>query len=50
MSLEFAAGGCRKYWFRVPTTYNKESGVLSWVHKPEKVGPCPCRRKQDDPP
>ena len=38
----------RKYWFRVPSSYDKESGVLSWKHTPEHVsstslhaGTCP---------
>ena len=29
----------RKYWFRVPSNYDKESGVLSWKHTPEHVRP-----------
>ncbi|CAL8472033.1 g11575 [Coccomyxa elongata] len=24
----------RKFWFRVPTTYDKDTGVLSWKHTP----------------
>lgn len=27
----------RKYWFRVPSAYDKASGVLSWKHTPEHV-------------
>ncbi|EFN52803.1 hypothetical protein CHLNCDRAFT_26412, partial [Chlorella variabilis] len=26
----------RKEWFRVPTTYDKEAGVLHWAHTPAK--------------
>lgn len=29
----------RKFWFRVPTTYDKDTGVLSWMHTPEHVRP-----------
>ena len=38
----------RKYWFRVPSAYDKASGVLSWKHTPEHVrglrtsSACPC--------
>ena len=27
----------RRYWFRVPTVWNKETGVLTIRHKPAKV-------------
>jgi Cytosolic carboxypeptidase N-terminal domain len=27
----------RKYWFKVPTTYDKASGVLTIRHTPKKV-------------
>jgi hypothetical protein len=30
---------CRRHWFRVPTEYDGESGVLSWTHTPER-GAC----------
>ncbi|KAI3431588.1 hypothetical protein D9Q98_004638 [Chlorella vulgaris] len=29
----------RRHWFRVPTEYDGESGVLSWTHTPER-GAC----------
>ena len=29
----------RRHWFRVPTSYDESSGVLSIQHKPEQVSP-----------
>ena len=32
----------RQHWFRVPTSYEESSGVLSIQHKPEQVSLATC--------
>ena len=34
----------RQHWFRVSTSYEESSGILSIQHKPEQVGLTSCAR------